>query len=249
MPSACCLVKKQRVKHRLMMATMQRSRQVARWQPYSVAGSGWRGGEVRANRIFNQLLDITERWCLRVSMVTGVDSVLEIEFATRQGAIDLTNYHSNGGLGHYERGHEKQFKHVLYNILYAHHKFQQPVRFKLIKDSWMRLTKPPMYPGEEEYTEFPGMEPDEDIGSYELRIMLLAIRNLFTADYGDRGDWTYGRRTLRVEDQVDKIVCAIACNPLSPDAATAVLALQAKCDLPDELIQYASEYVNGYYAK
>ena len=79
--------------------------------------------------------------------------------------------------------------------------------------------------------------------------MMLAIRNLFTADYGDHGDWTYGRRTLRVEDQIDKIVCAIAWNPPSPSAATAVLALQAKCDLPKDLIQYASEYVNGYYAK
>ena len=219
-----------------MMAIMQRSRQ-------------WRGGEVRANRFFNQLLDITERWCLRVSMVAGVDSLLKIEFDTEQGEIDLTNYHGDGGLGNDERGQEKQLKHVLYNILYAHHKLQQPVRFKLIIDSWMRLTKPPMYPGEGEYTQFPGIEPGEDIGSYELRIMMLAIRNLFTADYGDHGDWTYGRRTLKVEDQIDKIVCVIAWNLPLPNAATAVLALQAKCDLPKELIQHASEYVNGYLAK
>ena len=219
-----------------MMATMQRSRQ-------------WRGGEVRANQFFNQLLDITERWCLRVSMVAGVDSVLKNEFDTKQGEIDLTNYHGAGGLENDERGQEKQFKHVLYNILYAHHKLQQPVRFKLNIDSWMRVTKPPMYPGAGEYTHFRGIEQGEDISSYELHIMMLAIRNLFTADYGDHGDWTYGRRTLKVEDQIDKIVCVIASNPPSPNAATAVLALQAKCDLPEEPSQHASEYVNGYYAK
>ena len=219
-----------------MMATMQRSRQ-------------WRGGEVRANRFFNQLLDITKRWCLRVSMVAGVDSLLKIEFDTKQGEIHLTNCHGDGGLGNDKRGQEKQFKNVLHNILYAHQRLQQPVRLKLIIDSWMPLTKPPMYPGEGEYTQFPGIEPGEDIGSYELRIMMLAIRNLFTADYGDHGDWTYGRRTLKVEDQINNIVCVIASNPPSPNAATAVLALQAKCDLPEELIQHASEYVNGYYAK
>ena len=99
-------------------------------------------------------------------MVTGVDSVSKIEFDTEQGEIDLTNYHGDGGLGKDDRGQEKQFKHVLYNILYAHHKLQQPVRFKLIIDSWMCLTKPPIYPGEGEYTEFPGIKPCEDIGPY-----------------------------------------------------------------------------------
>ena len=60
-------------------------------------------------------------------MVTGVDSFLKSEFDTEQGKIDLTNYDGDGGLGKNERGQKKQFRHVLYNIRYAHHKLQQPV--------------------------------------------------------------------------------------------------------------------------
>ena len=40
-------------------------------------------------------------------MVTGVDSLLKIEFDTEQGEIDLTNYHGAGGLENDERGHGK----------------------------------------------------------------------------------------------------------------------------------------------
>ena len=228
------------------MATMHRSKQVARWRPYSVAGSRWQVGKVRVDWFFNQLLKMTEGWCLRVSMVTGVDSIIKIKFDTEQGEIDLTNYRGDGG---YEREQQKQFKDVLYSIMYAHHTLQKPVQFKLIIDSWMRLTNPPIYPGEAEYTDCPNIKPGEDMVSYELRIMLLAIRNLCTADYGDHGDWMYGRRTFRIEDQIGKIVCTVAWNPASPSSATAVLALQEKCNLPKDLIQYASEYVDDYYAK
>ena len=44
----------------------------------------------------------------------------------------------------------------------------------------------------------PAIEPNEDIGSYQLRV-LPAMRKMFTDDHDNHEDWMYGRRTFRMK--------------------------------------------------
>ena len=145
---------------------------------------------------------------------------------------------------------ENECIHILYNIMYTHYPLQQPVEFHLTIGCSTR-GEDPQYPDDyRDPDDYPGIQSDEDIGSYQLRTHALpAMRKLFTDDHDDHEDWTYGRRTFRMNDDGDNLSCVINWNHPLPNAGAAAYALGKRGGVPDDLIQYALEWEQHNYAK
>ena len=179
----------------------------------------------------------------------AVDSLV-IQFNKQRCVIDLINYRISSTIEEEEEQEENEFIHVLYNIMYTHYQLQQPVEFYLIIVCRSRVGVRRAFAGTLDRPNYPGIQSDEDTGSYALRTHVLpAMRKLFTDDHDDHEDWTYGRRTFRMKDDGDKVSCVINWNHPLPNAGAAAFALGKGRGVPDDLIQYALEYGGPINAK
>ena len=134
--------------------------------------------------------------------------------------------------------------------MYTHYQLQQPVEFYLIIVCRSRVGIRRAFAGTLDRPNYPGIQSDEDTGSYALRTHVLpAMRKLFTDDHDDHGDWTYGRRTFRMKDDGDKVSCVVNWNHPLPNAGAAAFALGKGRGVPDDSIQYALEYGGRINAK
>ena len=135
--------------------------------------------------------------------------------------------------------------------MYTHYQLQQPVEFNFIIccPTWV---EEPCFADNDyiDADDYPGIQSNEDIGSYQFRTHVLpAMRKLFTDDHDDHEDWTYGRRTFRMGDGGNEVSCVINWNHPFPNAGAAAYALGKRGAVPDDLIQYALEWEEPYYAK
>ena len=180
----------------------------------------------RSKKFFERLIDIT------VQAYDGVDT-LTIEFNNQGCEIALINYRDPNELEEEQiQEEENKFIRILYNIMYTHYQLQQPVEFDLFIGCAGRVENV-QYPsdnGDDDDDDYEDIRPNEDIGSYQLRTNVLpAMRTLFTEDHDDdREDWTYGRRTFRMTEDVDEVQCVINWNHPLPNAAAATYALGKK---------------------
>ena len=196
---------------------------------------------------------------------------LTIEFNNHGCEIALINYWDPNELEEEQiQKEENKFIRILYNIMYTHYQLQQPIEFDLFIGCESGRVKNVQYPsdlfigcqsGRVENVQYPSnndddyedIQPNEDIGSYQLRTNVLpAMRTLFIEDHDDDcEDWTHGRRTFRMTDYVDEVQGVINWNHPLPDAAAAAYALGKKGGgvVPKDLIQYALEWDRGNYAE
>ena len=197
-----------------------------------------------AQAFFEQLIEITE------GAYDGVDT-LKVDFNNQWCVIDLINYREPIEEEEQIQEEENEFIHILYNIMYTHYQLEQPVEFDLTIGCPGRRENPQFPQADDPAAWFqPTIEPNEDIGSYELRTHVLpAMRKLFTDDHDDHGDWTYGRRTFSMKDDGDKVSCVINWNRRLPNAGAAAYALGKRGGVPNDLIQYALEWEQRNYAK
>ena len=150
---------------------------------------------------------------------------------------------------------DNEFIHILYNIMYTHYQLQQPVEFYLIILCQTRVQEP--YFADDinnmddmDADDYPAIQSNEDIGSFQLRTYVLpAMRKLFTDEHDDHKDWTYGRRTFRMDDDGDNVFCVIKWNHPLPNAGAAAFALGKGRGVPDDLIRCTLEWEQRNYAK
>ena len=196
-----------------------------------------------AENCFHQLIEITE------GAREGVDS-LEIGFNNELCEVSLINFRdAQNPESEDVLEDENKFKRILYNTMYTHYDLQQPVQFNFVINC-ASSEEYRVYPGGDDDARCPwcpGIEPGEDIGSYELRKHVMPqIHKLFTDN--DHDDWMYGRRIFRMNNRGNKVICVIEWNHPSPNAGAAAAAL-LRTGLPLDLIQNACDSEQGNYAK
>ena len=163
----------------------------------------------RAETLFNQLIQITAhaRRINNTADETCVD-YLEVVFNDQQGIIELIDHQPSESTWWVAKMNENRFKYILCNIVYMYYELRQPVQFDFI----LYCCSSPSYPMYISNLDlYVGGEEEGAAVCEPLHVDIIpAIRELLTSD-----DHNNGRRTIRVDDQGDTVVCTVQWNPIA----------------------------------
>ena len=127
---------------------------------------------------------------------------LEVMFNDQQGIIELIDYPPPERTWWVAKMNEKRFKYIPYNIVYMYYKLRQPVQLDFILYCCSSPSHPMYISNLDLYVD--GEEEGAAVCEPLHVDIIPAIRGLFTLD-----DHNNGRRTIRVGDQGDTVICTV----------------------------------------